>query len=108
MNTDYNGFLPDESQGAPLALVEDIEKPVEEKSHYQKIMDRILDEQLIAREILSNHFLSNPGAVATLGEDFLLEFGDVEFHSAEGLRDRDRYEVTISQTLVFYRNPEDQ
>jgi hypothetical protein len=106
MNTDYNGFLPDEAQGAPLTLVD--EKPVEEKSHYQKIMDRILDEQLIAREILSNHLLSNPGAVATLGEDFLVEFGDIEFHSADGLRDRDRYEVTISQTLVFCRNPEDR
>ena len=77
----------------------------EEKSHFQKVLDGIIDEQSSYRQQYIEYLMSNPGFLATFGEDFVVEYRDMNLSTIPGqdYNNLNEYRVTFSQEVRFYR-----
>ena len=77
----------------------------EEKSHFQKVLDGIIDEQSSYRQQYIEYLMSNPGFLATFGEDFVVEYGPMDLSTPTNreFNELNEYRVTFSQEVRFYR-----
>ena len=75
------------------------------KSHFQKVLDGIIDEQASYRRQYIEYLMSNPGFIATFGEDFVVEYGtmDLSTDPKPEYNQLNEYRVTFSQEVRFYR-----
>lgn len=75
------------------------------KSHFQKVLDGIIDEQATYRQQYFEYLMSNPGFLATFGEDFVVEYRsmDLSTPSRHEYYSNNEYRVTFSQEVRFYR-----
>lgn len=75
------------------------------KSHFQKVLDGIIDEQSSYRQQYIEYLMSNPGFLATFGEDFVVEYRDMNLSTLPGqdYNELNEYRVTFSQEVRFYR-----
>ena len=75
------------------------------KSHFQKVLDGIIDEQATYRQQYFEYLMSNPGFLATFGEDFVVEYRsmDLSTPSRHEYYPNNEYRVTFSQEVRFYR-----
>ena len=75
------------------------------KSHFQKVLDGIIDEQASYRRQYIEYLMSNPGFIATFGEDFVVEYGtmDLSTDPKPDYNQLNEYRVTFSQEVRFYR-----
>lgn len=69
----------------------------DEKSHIQRTIDETLEQYEASRQKVLTTFLDTPGLVATFGNDFDLEVGDVEVNSIQPLDDIDLFKFSITQ-----------
>lgn len=101
MKSDYNGFLPDQ-----LASADDIPTI---KSPIQTLTDDILRKSQEARETILKNLLENPGVIATFGNDFFVEFGDLEIRPLASLDDRNlnEYSMEVVQKWRIRRRNEE-
>lgn len=76
-----------------------------EKSHFQRVMDDIVSQQVQYRKNYVEFLMSNPGFVATYGDDFIVEYGEMNLSQTDkGEYDElNEYRVTFSQQVRFYR-----
>lgn len=128
MNSDYNGFLPDQPMFAddippvikfpdrrphnrPFEDVQSLLKslPSVPVSPIQDLVDQMFHKTMEARERLLRNLVENPGVVATFGNDFVVEFGDLEFHTLDSPEDRNlnEYGIEITQKWRIRRREED-
>ena len=86
----------------PQPIQEDLERS---KSHFQKVLDGIIDEQASYRRQYIEYLMSNPGFIATFGEDFVVEYGtmDLSTDPKPEYNQLNEYRVTFSQEVRFYR-----
>lgn len=86
----------------PQPIQEDLERS---KSHFQKVLDGITDEQISYRQQYIEYLMSNPGFIATFGEDFVVEYGtmDLSTDPKPEYNQLNEYRVTFSQEVRFYR-----
>ena len=77
----------------------------EEKSHFQKVLDNIIEEQASYRRQYIEYLMGNPGFLATFGEDFVVEYRDMNLSTLPGqdFNELNEYRVTFSQEVRFYR-----
>lgn len=77
-----------------------------EKSTYQKTMDDIVEDQIKYRQAVFEHLMNDPGFLATLGDDFIIEFGDMKLTYDNPITSNplDVFNVNFSQTIRFSRN----
>lgn len=75
------------------------------ESHFQKVLDGIIDEQASYRRQYIEYLMSNPGFIATFGEDFVVEYGtmDLSTDPKPEYNQLNEYRVTFSQEVRFYR-----
>lgn len=75
------------------------------KTHFQKTLDDITDEQIKWRSNYIVYLMSNPGFLATYGDDFVVEYGDMQLSQFDDPADvkLNQYRVTFSQEVKFYR-----
>lgn len=75
------------------------------KSHFQKVLDGIIDEQASHRRSYIEFLMSNPGFIATFGEDFVIEYRDMNLSTEQPpqYNQLNEYRVTFSQEVRFYR-----
>ena len=86
----------------PQPIQEDLERS---KSHFQKVLDGIIDEQASYRRQYIEYLMANPGFIATFGEDFVVEYGtmDLSTDPKPEYNQLNEYRVTFSQEVRFYR-----
>ena len=86
----------------PQPIQEDLERS---KSHFQKVLDGITDEQISYRQQYIEYLMANPGFIATFGEDFVVEYGtmDLSTDPKPEYNQLNEYRVTFSQEVRFYR-----
>lgn len=75
-------------------------------SHFHEVLDQIVDEQIKYRQQYAGYLMQNPGFIATFGDDFTVEFGDMEL-STNDSRDYNtlnEYRVQFRQEVRFHRN----
>lgn len=74
------------------------------KSHFQKVLDGIIDEQVSYRQQYVEYLMSNPGFIATFGEDFVIEYGTMDLSTEQPpqYNQLNEYRVTFSQEVRFY------
>lgn len=99
---DYSGHIP---IPFPVALSDQSV----EKSPIQKLLDEMLDKTYEARERLLKSLIENPGVIATFGDDFYVEFGDLEINTLDSPEDRNlnEYRMEIVQKWRIRRRKED-
>ena len=75
------------------------------KSHFQKVIDGIIEEQVRYRQQYIEYLMSNPGFLATFGEDFVVEYRDIDLSTIhdQTYNNLNEYRVTFSQEVRFYR-----
>ena len=86
----------------PQPIQEDLERS---KSHFQKVLDGITDEQISYRQQYIEYLMANPGFIATFGEDFVVEYGTMDLSTdlKPEYNQLNEYRVTFSQEVRFYR-----
>lgn len=126
MNSDYNGFLPDQSpfvdnippvikfperpaNNRTLSEIYDLLDRRPPRSPIQDLTDQMIHKTMEAREKLLRNLVENPGVVATFGDDFIVEFGDLELHTLDSPDDRNlnEYCIEITQKWRIRRRKED-
>lgn len=79
-----------------------------EDTYFRSIVDELLEKQLQAKILVVEHFMKNPGVIATF-DDYTFEFSDMEFHvDHESLRDLNEYKVTIVENIRVRRLTEEE
>ena len=75
------------------------------KSHFQKVLDDIIDEQASHRRSYIEFLMSNPGFIATFGEDFVIEYRDMNLSTEQSpqYNQLNEHRATFSQEVRFYR-----
>ena len=75
------------------------------KSHFQKVIDGIIEEQVRYRQQYIEYLMSNPGFLATFGEDFVVEYRAIDLSTIhdQTYNNLNEYRVTFSQEVRFYR-----
>lgn len=86
----------------PQPIQEDIERS---KTHFQKVLDGITDDQISYRQKYFEFLMSNPGFLATFGEDFVIEYGPMTLTQTDKgeYNELNEYRVTFDQQVRFYR-----
>ena len=86
----------------PQPIQEDLERS---KSHFQKVLDGITDEQISYRQQYIEYLMANPGFIATFGEDFVVEYGTMDLSTdlKPEYNQLNEYRMTFSQEVRFYR-----
>lgn len=89
---------------------EKLEAPVEEDreaTFIEKTIDDIIQNQANARIQLVHNLMNDPGFLSTFGDDFVMEFGDIELYT-DNRREIDNFKLSIRQDITFRRRtPED-
>lgn len=87
-----------------------VDQGPEQKSEIQKLTDLMYSKVQESREAILKNLIEDPGVVATFGENFVVEFGDVELRTLDdpGLRDLNEYRVDIIQTWRIRRRKDDE
>lgn len=91
------GYLSDDSPNGDDSL------PV--KSNFKLAVEKIYDSSQQLRIKLLDNFRREPGMLATFGEDFDLEMGDVDLVT-DDLRHIDAFDLQIRQNMRFTRRKE--
>lgn len=108
MSLDYSGHIPEipkKFQVVPPPFTP-FEK-ISDKSSIQNLIDEMIESVVSSREKILRNLIENPGVVATFGEDFLVEFGDVEIITLNGAYSTlDEYRIKIVQKWRIIRREE--
>lgn len=75
-------------------------------THFQEVLDQIVEEQIKYRQQYVGYLMGNPGFIATFGDDFIVEFGEMELSTNDSREysPLDEYRVRFSQEVRFRRN----
>ena len=83
-------------------------KPAED-SPVNKAANDILEKHREARDHLVDMLMKDPGALATFGDDWVVEQGQISFHTdQESMRTLDEYRIQVVQEVRFRARPKDQ
>ncbi|AWN03370.1 hypothetical protein PBI_COUNT_47 [Microbacterium phage Count] len=76
----------------------------------EEVANNILERQSEARDHLVDMLMKDPGALATLGDDWEVNMGQISFHTdSESMRTLDEYRIQVVQEVRFRaRKPEDE
>jgi hypothetical protein len=72
-----------------------------EKSRVQQALDEIMVKQDEARQHLFDILFVKPGALSTLGDDFTVEFGEVEYQHEDRIKYPNEVRVVYRQEITF-------
>lgn len=76
--------------------------PRDEETPTQKVANDILDKHREARDQLVDMLMKDPGALATFGNDWVVEQGQISFHTdPESMRTLDEYRIQVVQEVRF-------
>lgn len=75
----------------------------------QKAANDILEKHREARDHLVDMLMKDPGALATFGDDWIVEQGQISFHTdQESMRTLDEYRIQVVQEVRFRARPKDR
>ena len=76
----------------------------------QEVANNIIERQSEARDHLVEMLMKDPGALATLGDDWEVNMGQISFHTdSESMRTLDEYRIQVVQEVRFRaRKSEDE
>ncbi len=78
------------------------------KSPIQSTIDEMLTQSDLTRAKILDDLIKDPGVVATFGNDFIVEFEDVEIqHDPENGRDLNEYVIKLVQKWRVRRRKEE-
>lgn len=74
------------------------------KSHFQRVLDDIVSQQIQYRKNYAEFLMSNPGFIATYGDDFVVEYGEMTLSQVDKgeYNDATEYRVNFSQNVRFF------
>ena len=112
---DYSGHIPSPSVRAlplafdPVAFQDAVSQGPVVKSPIQSLVDEMMEKTDQAREELLRKLIEDPGIVATFNNDFVVEFGDLEFEHIDTPEDRglNEYRIAITQKWRIRRRKEE-